>query len=151
MKNFAYILLLITLFAARASMLPLYGQETMRLNMKNGTVLEFAIAEITKLTFNNSTGLEQFSEVVGQLLKMKAFPNPALDHVNIEYTLASYGDVGVEIFNMNGLRIDARDIGCQVAGKYQLQLYLPDIPAGVYICRIRQNKENVSEKLIIKK
>lgn len=151
MKNFIQILLSIILFTATAMIQPMFGQETMRVNMKNGTVMEFAIAEITKLTFDNSTDIERYSETVGRLLKMKAFPNPARDHVNIEYTLASCGEVAVEIFNMNGLRMEALDRGNQVAGEYQLQLYLPDVPAGIYICRIRQNNETVSEKIIIKK
>lgn len=151
MKNFILILLLINLFTAMATLQPLYGQETMRVNMKNGTVMEFDITGITKLTFDNSTDLDQYSEIVGRLLKMKAFPNPARENVNIEYTLGSFGEVAVEIFNMNGLRIEALDRGRQDAGEYQLQLYLPDIPAGLYICRIRQNNETVSEKIIIKK
>mgnify|MGYP001473175350 CR=1 FL=1 len=151
MKNFIHILLLISLFTATEAMQQMYGQETMRVNMKNGSEMEFPITEIIKLTFDNSTALEQYSETISQLLKMKAFPNPAREHLNIEYTLSFYGAVSVEIINIKGLRIKALDRGRQDAGEYQLQLYLPDIPTGMYICRIRQNNETVSEKIIIKK
>ncbi len=151
MKNFTHILLLITLFTATAAIQPLYGQETMRVNMKNGTVMEFEITDISKLTFEDITDLCRYRETVEQLMKMKAFPNPARDQVNIEYTLPVAGEVVVEVFNINGLRMVAHDRGRQEPGEYNLPLSLPDFPAGVYICRIRQNNQTVSEKIIIKK
>ena len=150
MRKFTHFLLLISLFSVTAATQSVFGQETMRVNMKNGTVMEFAIDEISKLTFDNSTDIERFPEAVTQLLRMKAFPNPTRNHLNIEYTLPSFGEVTVEIFNMHGLRIQVHDRGRQAPGEHILKLYIPDMPAGTYICRIRQNKETLTEKIIIK-
>jgi hypothetical protein len=150
MRNFTQLLLLLSIFSVTAATQSVFAQETMRVNMKNGTVMEFAIAEISKLTFDNSIDIERFPETVSQLLKMKAFPNPTRDHVNIEYTLPASGEVTVEIFNMYGLRMQAHDRGRQAPGEYILQLYISEMPAGTYICRVRQNKETVTEKIIVK-
>jgi hypothetical protein len=113
--------------------------------------MEFPISEITKLTFDSSLGWDGYSETAFRLLKMKAFPNPARNHLNIEYSLAAVGEVTVEMFTMSGIRMEALDRGLQGPGEFKLQWFLPEIPAGMYICRIRQNKETVTEKIIINK
>jgi len=152
MKNFTHrFLWIIPVLLLTLAAKGLFAQEVMRVNMKDGTVMEFAIDDIRKLTFDNSSGLFQYSETVGQLLTMKAFPNPASDRVNIAYSLSSAGEVTVEIFNMNGLRLESFDRGYQETGEYLYQWHLPEIPSGIYICRIRQGKEIVSEKIIVKK
>ncbi|HPK06144.1 MAG TPA: hypothetical protein PK908_09630, partial [Bacteroidales bacterium] len=78
------------------------AQEYMRINLKNGTVMSFALSDIQKLTFDVQTGITEQTELVKQLLKLKAYPNPAKDHVIIEYSLIEQGDVWLEIFNSVG-------------------------------------------------
>ncbi|HOW24772.1 MAG TPA: T9SS type A sorting domain-containing protein [Bacteroidales bacterium] len=134
------------LFLPRAS-----TQENMRVNLKDGSVIEIAIDDIRKLTFDLTTDLEQPGEIIQQLLKFKAYPNPARDFVNFDYTLASKGDVFLEVYGISGNLVLKMNFGDQQAGAYQYHWSTADVPSGMYICRIRQNGEIVSEKIIVKK
>ncbi|MBP6978950.1 MAG: T9SS type A sorting domain-containing protein [Bacteroidales bacterium] len=134
------------LFLPRAS-----TQENMRVNLKDGSVIEVAIDDIRKLTFDLSTDLQQPGEIIQQLLKIKAYPNPAREFVNVDYTLASQGDVFLEVYGINGNLVLKMNFGDQQAGEYQYRWSTADVPSGIYICRIRHNTEIVSEKIIIKK
>lgn len=127
------------------------AQETMRVNLSDGTVMEYAIDDIRKLIFDTTIGIHEVSGVIERFLTMKTYPNPASDHVNIEYSLAGSGQVTIELFNINGFRIHFLDRGWQVDGEYHYQWHTPHLPPGLYICRIWKNKENISEKIIIRK
>ncbi len=126
-------------------------QENMRVNLKDGSVIEIAIDDIRKLTFDLSTGLEQQGALVQQLLKIKAYPNPARDYVNLDYSLAIKGDVFLEVYTIGGNLRLSKSFGEQQSGEYQYRWNTMDVPSGLYICRIRQNSEIVSEKVIVKK
>ena len=126
-------------------------QENMRVNLKDGSVIEIAIDDIRKLTFDLTTDVEQHGELIQQLLKIKAYPNPARDFVNLDYSLAIKGIVFLEVYNIGGNLLISTNFGEQQPGEYQYRWNTTDVPAGLYICRIRQNNEIVSEKIIIKK
>ena len=126
-------------------------QENMRVNLKDGSVIEIAIDDIRKLTFDLSTSVEQQGALVQQLLKIKAYPNPARDHINLDYTLAVKGDVFLEVYTIGGNLRLSKSFGEQQSGEYQYRWNTTDVPSGLYICRIRQNSEIVSEKVIVKK
>ena len=134
------------LFLPRAS-----TQEYMRVNLKDGSVIEIAIDDIRKLTFDLTTDMAKPTEWVQQFLKIKAYPNPARDYLNIDYTLAAKGEVLLEVYSIGGNQLLSRTFGQQQAGEYQYRWNTMNMPAGMYICRIRQNSEVVSEKIIVKK
>lgn len=134
------------LFLPRAS-----TQEYMRVNLKDGSVIEIAIDDIRKLTFDLTTDMAKPTEWVQQFLKIKAYPNPARDYLNIDYTLAAKGEVLLEVYSIGGNQLLSRTFGQQQAGEYQYRWNTVNMPAGMYICRIRQNSEVVSEKIIVKK
>jgi hypothetical protein len=127
------------------------AQQYMRINQSDGTVLEIAIADIQKLTFDLTTAIEQHPELVKQLLKLKAFPNPAKEYVMIGYSLNENGKVTVEIFNMNGLLIEKIAWGIQQPGDYHYRINTQHLTPGTYICRVQQNNASVTQKIIIKR
>jgi hypothetical protein len=126
------------------------SQDLMRINLKDGSVMEFSIDDIRKLTFDTTTEIRQYGDVIGKFLTLKAYPNPARDYVNIEYTLAARGEVLIEIFSLNGRHLESIDRGHEESGTYLYKWLTTPIPSGIYVCRIRQNKEIVTEKIIIK-
>jgi len=128
----------------------LIGQQFMRINQSDGTVLEIAIADIQKLTFDLTTGIQQHPELVKQLLKLKAFPNPAKDYVMLDYSLHEKGNVVIEIYNMQGLLIERINQGLQPPGDYNYRINTQHLAAGTYICRVQQNNESVTQKIIVK-
>jgi hypothetical protein len=129
---------------------PAKAQQYMRINQNDGTVLEIAIADIQKLTFDLTTANQQHPELVKQLLKLKAFPNPAQKYVMIDYSLYERGNVMIDIFNMQGFLIERINQGIQNYGDYNLRISTQHMTSGVYICRVQQNNETVTQKIIVK-
>lgn len=127
------------------------SQERMRVNLSDGSVIEIAIDDIRKLTFDLTTDLAKPTEWVQQFLKVKTYPNPARECLNIDYSLAAKGEVVLEIYSMSGNQLLNRTFGDQQPGEYQYRWNTMNVPAGMYICRIRQNSEVISEKIIVKK
>jgi hypothetical protein len=122
----------------------------MRINQSDGTVLEIAIADIQKLTFDNLVSVPLQNQIVQQLLKMKLYPNPAREFVNIAYTLPANGLVTLEIFTLSGNLLKTSERGIQSAGEYNYRWQTAGMTAGTYLCIIKQNHEIVIEKVIIK-
>ena len=143
---------LILLAAAFTSfILPcLKAQEYMRISQSDGTVVEIAIADIQKLTFDNLVSVPLQNTVVQRLLKMKLYPNPAREFVNINYTLPADGEVTIEIFTLNGNLLITSNHGNQSAGDYNYHWQTTGIKPGTYLCIIKQNQEIVSEKVLVK-
>lgn len=129
----------------------LKAQENLRINLDDGTVIEIPLNEIAKLTFDLTTDLDQRPELLKQLLKLKAYPNPAKDFVTFDYSLPEQGKVLIEIFNISGIRQQSLDLGLQQEGDYQYRWNTLHLSSGTYICRIQQNNQIVSEKIIVKK
>ncbi len=131
--------------------LPTGAQEFMRISLNDGSTIVVALSDIQKLTFDIPTGVNEQRELVKQLLKLKAFPNPAKDYVILDYSLNEKGYVCLEVFNSCGDLILSKATGLQTAGNHHYQWLLSDVPPGLYICRISQNKNIASEKIIVKK
>jgi len=128
----------------------LKAQEYVRISQCDGTVVEIAIADIQKLTFDNLVSVPLQNQVVQQLLKMKLYPNPAREFVNIGYTLPAEGLVTLEIITINGNLVKSSNQGIQSAGDYIYRWQTNGVTAGTHLCIIKQNQKIVSEKVIIK-
>ena len=144
--KFIYVFIVFAVF-----LLPdINAQEYMRINLKDGSVIEVKITEIRKLTFENINNItSQNSVIIKQLINLKLYPNPAKDYVFVNYTLVSNGNVTLKIYSMNGILMKSIKRGNQQAGVYDFQLRTSDFPSGMYNCVIRQNRKKISEKLII--
>lgn len=129
---------------------PARAQQYMRINQTDGTVVEIAIADIQKLTFDLTTAIEQYPEVAKQLLKLKVYPNPSREKVVLDYSLQHKGIVTIEIFNLNGLLLKKMNQGFQQSGDHKHLLSTHHLPSGTYLCRIQQNNQFVIEKMIVK-
>jgi len=129
---------------------PARAQQYLRINQSDGTVIEIAIANIQKLTFDFPTAVQKHPELVKQLLKLKAFPNPAKEYVMLDYSLHEQGIVNIEIYNMQGLLIERINQGLQQAGDYNYRITTQHLAAGTYVCRVQQNNESVTQKIVVK-
>jgi hypothetical protein len=129
---------------------PVRAQQYMRINQSDGTVLEIAINEIQKLTFDITTGIQKHPEIVKQLLKLKVFPNPAKEYVMLDYSLHEKGHVMVKIYSLQGLLVERINQGLQPPGVYEYRINTNHLAAGTYICRVQQNNQSVTQKMIVK-
>lgn len=128
---------------------PARAQQCMRISLSNGTVMEIAITDIQKITFGNFVSAPLQERVIQQLLKMKLYPNPATEFVNIEYTLPADGEVIFEIYTLNGTLLKSSNLGIQPEGNYNYRWITSGMKHGAYLCKIKQNREFVSNKVII--
>jgi len=128
----------------------LNAQDYMRVNLKNGTVMEFDIASIQKLTFDLLTNDLEHRNTMNQLLKMKLYPNPVKEFVYVDYHLPVNGSVLLNIFTIEGKIVNSIELGDKKAGNQNYRLMTTNMKAGSYICVIRQNNDFVSKIIIVK-
>jgi hypothetical protein len=145
-KQFIIFILVAVMFGINT----IKAQQYMRLHLTDGTVVAVAVDDIRKLTFDVITFMEQKPELVQQLIKLKAFPNPAKEQLTLYYSLNESGIVKVEMLNQNGIGVESDIIGFQQPGKYYHQIKTEGLKTGLYLCRIRQNNQVVTEKIVIK-
>jgi len=129
------------------------AQQSMRVSQKNGTVTDYPITEIRKLTFTGglTATREQVEMIQEAMIRLKAYPNPARDYVIVDYELSSGGSVEIEIYTMKGKQVLKKKVGKLSPGKHNYRWSASQYPAGQYIFRIRQNNRLASEKLIVNK
>jgi hypothetical protein len=128
---------------------PSRAQQYMRISQSDGTVIEIAIADIQKLTFDNLLSATLQHPVVQQLLKMKLYPNPAKDYVNIDYTITEPGVVKLEIYSLDGNLVFCSTLGNRHKGNFSWRWQTNSVPSGTYICKIMQNQETITEKVVV--
>jgi hypothetical protein len=145
-----HVLLILLPVLAFLVMTPVRAQHYMRINQADGTVMEIAIADIQKLTFDITTAIEQHPELVNQLLRLKAFPDPATVYVMLDYTLPEKGIVNIVIYSLQGLLIERIQVGLQQPGNYNYRVNTLHLASGTYICRVQQNNGSVTQKVIVK-
>lgn len=68
-------------------------------------------------------------------LVLRSYPNPGA-RTTIEYALAQSASVTLEIFDVQGRRIERRALGLQPAGPGQVEVDSAKRPAGIYLYRL---------------
>jgi|GEM_PF-6739199 len=82
--------------------------------------------------------------------KFSVFPNPAKSEVNILLKGEIYGNVRVEIFNIDGRQILPEQSLKTSKGIERLTLPVGNLPSGIYFIVLQSNEFRISEKLIVK-
>jgi len=72
-------------------------------------------------------------------LAPSAFPNPAQNHVNIQFSAPSSGVYLVEVYSVLGERVAFDKILATVGATARIDLSLGEIPSGLYVYRITTN------------
>jgi|GEM_PF-1523172 len=109
-------------------------------SMENSTGLYYSnsFAGITNMT----TGITSVNEMSENNIKL--YPNPAKDHVNIEFATGNDYSANVSIFDAQG-RIAMEEI----ISNGNTQLNVSNLKQGVYIVRITTSNNNKTVKLVI--
>ena len=66
---------------------------------------------------------------------LRNFPNPGA-RTTIEYALSEGGAVSLEVFDVQGRRVERRSLGVRPAGDGQVEFDGAGRPAGLYLYRI---------------
>jgi hypothetical protein len=78
------------------------------------------------------------------------FPNPAVDHVNISYTLTDNATVAINIYSTAGKKIAEMQSKEQSAGSFSENINIKDFVAkGIYIVELKIGDRSTLQKLIV--
>jgi hypothetical protein len=95
-----------------------------------------------------ASGLEQ-DPGSARALTLRPHPNPATRATMIEYHLPSRCAVAIEIHDALGRRVAALTDGVQEAGDHRLAWEAADLPAGVYVCRLRAGEATLVQRVVM--
>lgn len=141
------LLILPVLFCAQA----LSAQDSIRISLKDGTIVQLGLSELRKITFDVQSSLQQHPQLTQQLLKLRLIPNPSVNYSNVDYELDDAGEVSIKVFALDGKLIHDRSIGFQEKGKYTYYLDTSKWKAGSYYCKLMQGQHQFVSKLIVKR
>jgi hypothetical protein len=76
-------------------------------------------------------------------------PNPSSNRLSVSFTLPATGATTLELIDISGRTVLARDAGVRLPGPHVLAFDTARLPAGVYMVRLRQGTCAVSAKAIV--
>ena len=84
--------------------------------------------------------------------ELSAYPNPAIDFINISYTLEKPASkVSVEIYDILGRLVKVQDMNAKGAGTQKVRINTNDLKAGTYIYTLNVDGLRQSNKFIVTK
>ncbi|MBN4081841.1 T9SS type A sorting domain-containing protein, partial [bacterium AH-315-C07] len=99
-----------------------------------------------------TTGLddEDYKQSIANIAKIKMYPNPVTDQLNISFDLLEATNVQLSIYNINGQIIKHSDIGRRNPGDNQLTQDVTDLPAGTYFVVLNSPDGNLGTSKFIR-
>ncbi len=94
------------------------------------------------------TSNEEVAELVQEFT---IFPNPVRDQAQVRFNLNEAAQVMMEIFDINGRRIQAESYGNLPAGSFTETINTFSLPMGTYLYRLRTNKGSVTARFQVVK
>jgi hypothetical protein len=97
---------------------------------------------------NVSVSPEVWVDVPQAALALAGFqPNPAIDGVSVAFTLAGPARASLELYDLNGRRVAAREVGGLGVGPHVVNFGRSgEIPAGVYWLRLSQGGRSLTRR-----
>jgi hypothetical protein len=82
--------------------------------------------------------------------KIKVYPMPATDYTNIQYSIPESGPVTVDIFSMQGEKVESIKFDHQLKGSHTVRWDISGgTPKGLYLVRISAGKQMMSAKIVV--
>ena len=76
-------------------------------------------------------------------------PNPAESFINISYNLTETSNVNIFVFDLQSRLIQQVHTGLQVSGKYQFDLNISSLEAGIYLLMLQTQTNTVTKKIFV--
>jgi hypothetical protein len=96
-----------------------------------------------------SVGLPVINPPNSGALLTGIFPNPVSEIAEIKYTLKDYTRVNLMVIDLSGREVTEVFNGYQNAGDHKASINVSGIPAGIYFCRIRADRETETRKIVV--
>ncbi len=81
-------------------------------------------------------------------LNFLAYPNPANDVLNVQYSLDEQAQVEMDILDLTGKRIELIESGAKAAGQQQYAISINKLHQGIYFLRIQVNGKPMTQKIV---
>ncbi|MEM0999893.1 MAG: T9SS type A sorting domain-containing protein [Bacteroidota bacterium] len=97
-----------------------------------------------------SGDLAKFEGQAGDELRvqsLEAFPNPNEGQFTLRFELQDEAPAELRIFNLEGKQVYAEELGGRT--RYEKQVDIGEVPAGVYLLRILQGGASVTKRLVV--
>lgn len=100
-----------------------------------------------RLNFDISLGI---NDLDGEISKVKSYPNPATDYIQIDFSTKSGEYVSLRVYDMTGKMIIDKAIGNVPTGDQHLRIDLNGINSGMYFYELQQGKSVITDKFIVR-
>ncbi|MCF8266962.1 MAG: T9SS type A sorting domain-containing protein [Ignavibacteriales bacterium] len=149
--------LIIIIFLCSVSV---YSQNyNLNINLRDSSTISFAVNEITRITFDNITGLGDLNNVQQLIRSFKVignYPNPFNPSTTIAYSIPQKSDVKVNIYDVNGQLIkeivnESLDAGKHFVTWNGTNQTNSSVASGVYIYTVQSGSRLVSRQMILVK
>lgn len=124
--------------------------------------LVFSVSDTTSLSRDaNHANLHSYSVVwslkmditgiqdIRPELEFSVFPNPVSDRLTFRYSLLESSDLKLSVSDALGRQVKDLDGARQGAGKYEQNITVSDLPAGMYFLNILINGQIISHKFVV--
>lgn len=104
---------------------------------------------------NNNSTIETFRSSYDPPAKFNEdviivrYTNPASHNLNINYYVGKPTEVSFTLSDLNGKDILVQDFGNSISGNHQREVYLGNIPAGLYMIKLIMNDKAETRVLVI--
>ena len=103
----------------------------------------------TTFVHPNSTGISTTVSDKEEII-ITAYPNPALDILNISYELPSSMIIDLSLYDNMGRKIKSFDNGAKDVGTQVIQINMDEVSPGIYHIRLSAPNMNVFKSIVIK-
>jgi hypothetical protein len=87
------------------------------------------------------------SEIADHRIKMKAYPNPFHDYLDVEFEITVSSEIVLDLFDTRGNILKQRSVICQ-HGQNSIRMQTGDLPAGIYFLNLTTSGYNMVRKVI---
>lgn len=128
--------------------------DTLVVKLKSGQVDKIAVTEITKITFEDITGIVENNNQNKALIAKGNYPNPFAEKTEIEFEIARAGSVEIKIYDNSGNLLCRFECPNCSAGINRITWDGTDdngnqLFSGVYYYEVRFGKEVSSKQIIL--
>jgi len=99
----------------------------------------------------SDVGEEPFSELPSGFHLNQNYPNPFNPTTTFSFTLSSQTTINLQIFNVLGQQVDARNLGPLPSGSHSVEYNACGLPSGVYFYRLETELGSQTKKMILLK
>lgn len=100
---------------------------------------------LAELPVSTLTGFEESTIIESSF---QAYPNPVVEEIRLNLELTESQNVNLEVFDMMGKLIKARDLGWQQSLN-NFSMSMSDVPEGIYFLRISAGSAGLTKKVVV--